>query len=46
MDTDTDSDTSNRPELIIFVEEGEVSDYDQDPTATDPSQKNEPTEKQ
>ena len=36
MDTDTDSDTSDRPQLSDTVEEGEVSNHDQDPT--DPKQ--------
>ena len=32
MDTDMDSDTTNRPQLIADVEEGKVFDHDQDPT--------------
>ena len=37
MDTDTDSDLSDRPPVDIFVEEGELSDQDLD-MATDPDQ--------
>ena len=37
MDTDTDSDLSNQPPIDLFVEEGELSDPDQDPS-TDPDQ--------
>ena len=37
MDTDSDSDLSDRPPVNIFVEEGEPSDQDLD-TATDPVQ--------
>ena len=37
MDTDTDSDLSDRPPVDLFVEEGELSDSDQDPS-TDPDQ--------
>ena len=37
MDTDSDSDLSDRPPVDLFVEEGELSDSDQDP-ATDPDQ--------
>ena len=37
MDTDTDSDLSDRPPVDLFVEEGELSDPDQDPS-TDPDQ--------
>ena len=36
MDTDSDSDYSDRPSVDIFVEEGELSDQDPDVTATDP----------
>ena len=38
MDTDSDSDFSDRPPVDIFVEEGELSDQDPDVTATDPNQ--------
>ena len=38
VDTDTDSDMSDQPELSIFVEEGELSDQDPDVTVTDPDQ--------
>ena len=38
MDTDSDSDYSDRPPVDIFVEEGELSDQDPDVTATDPDQ--------
>ena len=37
MDTDSDSDTSDRPPVDLFVEEGELSDPDEDPS-TDPDQ--------
>ena len=37
MDTDSDSDFSDRPPVDIFVEEGELSDQDPD-AATDPDQ--------
>ena len=37
IDTDTESDTTDQPQLSGIVEEGEVSDHDQDPTA-DPDQ--------
>ena len=37
MDTDSDSDTSDRPPVDLFVEEGGLSDPDQDPS-TDPDQ--------
>ena len=37
MDTDSDSDLSDRPPVDLFVEEGELSDPDQDPS-TDPDQ--------
>ena len=33
MVTDSDSDASDRPKLSIFVEEGELSNHDQDITA-------------
>ena len=36
--TDSDSENSDRPELSIFVEEGKLSDHDQDPATTDPDQ--------
>ena len=35
MDTDSYSDMSDRPAVDIFVEEGELSDQDQDVTAID-----------
>ena len=35
---DMDSKASDLPELSIFVEEGELSNHDQDLTATDPDQ--------
>ena len=38
MDTDSDSDFSDRPPVDIFVEEGELSDQDPNATATDPDQ--------
>ena len=38
MHTHSNSEASGRPELCIFVEEGEVSDHDQDLTTTDPNQ--------
>ena len=38
MDTDSDSDMSNRPPVDIFIEEGELSDQDPDVTVTDPDQ--------
>ena len=38
MDTDPDSDFSDRPPVDIFVEEGELSDQDPDVTATEPDQ--------
>ena len=38
MDTDPDSDFSDRPPVDIFVEEGELSDQDPDAAATDPDQ--------
>ena len=38
MDTDSDSDFSDRPPVDIFVEEGELSDQDPDAAATDPDQ--------
>ena len=38
MDTDSDSELSDRPPVDIFVEEGELSDQDPDVTATDPDQ--------
>ena len=37
MDTDSDSDLSDRPPIVIFVEEDELSDQDPD-MATDPDQ--------
>ena len=37
MDTDSDSDLSDRPPVDLFVEEGELSDQDPDAT-TDPDQ--------
>ena len=37
MDTDSDSDVSDRPPVDLFVEEGELSDQDPD-TTTDPDQ--------
>ena len=47
MDTDSDSDTSDRPPVDLFVEEVELSDPDQDP-ATDPTRhylRNKPIER-
>ena len=38
MDTDSDTDLSDRPPVDIFVEEGELSDQDPDVTAADPDQ--------
>ena len=38
MDTDSDSEFSDRPPGDIFVEEGELSDQDPDATVTDPDQ--------
>ena len=38
METDSDSDLSDRPPVDIFVEEGELSNQDPDITATDPDQ--------
>ena len=38
MDTDSESDFSDRPPGDIFVEEGELSDQDPDATVTDPDQ--------
>ena len=35
MDTDTDSDTTNRLQLIGTVEKSKVFDHDQDPTDPD-----------
>ena len=36
MDTDSESDFSNRPPVDIFMEEGELSDQDPDATVTNP----------
>ena len=41
MDTDTDSDSTDQPQLSGFVVEGEVSNHDQD-TAADPDQRHIP----
>ena len=38
IDTDSDSDYSDRPPVDIFVEEGELSDQDPDATVADPDQ--------
>ena len=38
MDTDSESDFSDRPPVDIFVEEGELSDQDPDAAAIDPDQ--------
>ena len=38
MDTDSESNFSDRPPVDIFVEEGELSDQDPDATVTDPDQ--------
>ena len=38
MDTDSESEFSDRPPVDIFVDEGEVSDNDPDDTVTDPDQ--------
>ena len=38
MDTDSDSDFSDQPAVDIFVEEGELSDPDQDAATNDPDQ--------
>ena len=38
MNTDSDTDFSDRPLVDIFVEEGELSDQDPDVTAIDPNQ--------
>ena len=38
METDSDSEFSDRPPADIFVEEGELSDQDPDVTVTDPNQ--------
>ena len=38
MDTNTDTDLSDRPPVDIFVEEGELSDQEHDTTAADPNQ--------
>ena len=38
MDTDSDTDLSDRPPVDIFVEEGELSDQEPDATAADPDQ--------
>ena len=38
MDTDSDTDFTDRPPVDIFVEEGELSDQDPDVTAADPDQ--------
>ena len=38
MYTDSDSEFSDRPELSIFIEEGELSNDDQDVTTTDQGQ--------
>ena len=38
MDTDSETDLSDRPPVDIFVEEGELSDQDPDVTAADPDQ--------
>ena len=38
MDTESDSDFSDRSLVDIFVEEGELSDQDPNVTATDPDQ--------
>ena len=38
MDTDSDSDFSDRPPVDIFVEKGELSNQDPDAAATDPDQ--------
>ena len=34
MDTDTNSDTSDQPQLSGIVKEGEVADHDQDSTVS------------
>ena len=36
MDTDSDTDTSDRPPVDLFVEEGELSDQDLEASAADP----------
>ena len=38
VDTDSDTDLSDRPPVDIFVEEGELSDQESDATAADPDQ--------
>ena len=38
MDTDSESEFSDRPPVDIFVDEGELSDNDPDATVTDPDQ--------
>ena len=38
MDTDSDSDLSDRPPLDIFMEQGKLSNQDPDVTVTDPDQ--------
>ena len=38
MNTDPESDFSDRPPIDIFVEEGELSDQDTDANITDPEQ--------
>ena len=38
MDYDAESELSDRPPVDIYVEEGELSDQDQDVTITDPDQ--------
>ena len=38
MDSDAESELSGRPPVDIYVEEGELSDQDQDVTITDPDQ--------
>ena len=38
MDTNTDTDLSDRPPVDIFVEEGELSDQEHDTTVADPDQ--------
>ena len=36
MDTDSDTDTSDRPPVDLFVEEGELSEPDLENSAADP----------
>ena len=38
MDSNTDTDLSDRPPVDIFIEEGELSDQEHDTTAADPDQ--------